>query len=71
LDHTSDLYLKPGTKNERHRSVGHTIAEVKPVASGLDSRIVHDISAIHRLFEGKVASMKLLFRASENSFSIK
>jgi len=29
------------------------------------------VAAIHRLFDAKVASLKLIFRASENGFSIK
>lgn len=73
IDRTSDLYLKPGTKRER-RAPNSTpvISEVKPSpSSGFDSKIVHDVSAIHRLFETKVSSLKLLFRASEHSFSIK
>jgi len=37
----------------------------------LNSKIIHDINAINRLFETKINSIKLIFRASENGFSIK
>jgi len=44
--------------------------EVK-IAPSFNSKIVSDVAAIHRLFDAKVASLKLIFRASENGFSIK
>ena len=66
----SDLYLKPGTRMER--SINSTsISEVKPALAAFNSKVIHDIGAVHRLFDTKVNSLKLIFRASENGFSIK
>ena len=48
-----------------------SITEIKTSGNGFNSKIVHDVSAIHKLFENKVSSLKLIFRASENNFSIK
>jgi hypothetical protein len=71
IEKTSDFYLKPGVKRERTTTSSTSLpAEVRHVPA-FNSKIVSDISAIHRLFDNKVASLKLVFRASENAFSIK
>jgi len=67
--------LKPGARRERSTaqsssSIPHPMPEVK-IAPSFNSKIVSDVAAIHRLFDAKVASLKLIFRASENGFSIK
>jgi hypothetical protein len=70
LDRTSDLYLKPGTRRERS-TASSVVPEIKSQLSALNSKVVTDFSAISRLFDGKIASLKLLFRASENAYSIR
>lgn len=37
----------------------------------LTSKVVSDVSSIQRLFDSKISSFRLLFRASEHNFSIK
>lgn len=69
LERTSDIYLKPGTRREKLNST--VSSESRVAALQLNSKIVNDIAAIQRLFDNKIASFKLIFRASENGFSIK
>ena len=47
-----------------------TIAEIKAPA-GLNSKIIHEIDVISSFFENKISEVNLIYRASENSFSIK
>lgn len=65
-----DLYLKPGVKRERGLSAATSASDARP-ASILSSRILSDVAPLNRFFDSKIASMRLLFRASENSFSIR
>ena len=68
LDKAGDLYLKPGTRRER---VSSPIVETRMAPAQITSKIITDVSAIQRLFDAKISSFKLMFRASENNFSIK
>lgn len=71
LERTSDLYLKPGTKREK-MSIATTVApDIKSQVNVLNSRVVNDMASITRLFDAKISSLKLLFRASENGYSIR
>ena len=70
LEQTSNLYLQPGAYKEKSTSPS-IIAEVKPKQALLSSKIVSDIANIQRLFDAKIASLELKFRATENAFSIK
>ncbi len=65
LEKTCDLYLKPGTKREKTVSTASLVPEIKNNApSSFNSKLIHDVAAIHRLFDAKVSSLKLIFRAS-------
>ena len=68
LERTSELYLKPGTRKEK---AAPSTQELKITPTSINSKIINDFSQITRLFESKIASAKLIFRASENSFSIR
>lgn len=70
LETTSDLYLKPGTRKEKKLFAPSTL-EPKLAQVTLPSKIVSDIAAIQRLFDTKISSFQLLFRASENGYSIR
>jgi hypothetical protein len=41
------------------------------VHAGLNSKIIDEIGVISSFFEDKISEANLIFRASENSFSIK
>lgn len=59
----SDIYLKPGTRKERSLN-STSISDIKPALAAFNSKIIHDIGAVHRLFDAKINSLKLVFRAS-------
>jgi hypothetical protein len=61
LERTSELYLKPGTRREKATPMSQ---ELKITPSSINSKIVNDFSQITRLFDSKIASAKLVFRAS-------
>lgn len=53
-------------------SIATTVApEIKSQVNALNSRVVTDIASITRLFDAKIASLKLIFRASESGYSIR
>ena len=70
LERSSDLYLKPGTRKER-LSTPTSLTESKAATLMIPSKITSDVASIQRLFENKITSFRLLFRASESAFSIK
>lgn len=69
LERSSDLYLKPGSHRERLPSPSASLDSRLP--SIISSKIVSDVAPLQHLFESKISKFKLLFRASENAFSIK
>lgn len=70
LERASDIYLKPGSAKERVANPT-AVLESKVAPLMLPSKIAKDVAVIQRLFDTKIASFKLVFRASENAFSIK
>lgn len=64
LDRLSDIYLKPGTKREKTSIASTVDTQIKPQVNVINSKIVSDFTAIGRLFDAKIASLKLIYRAS-------
>ena len=71
LERTSDLYLKPGNLRQGTSSTMDNSNNIRQAPVVLSSKITTDVGALQRLFEEKIKSFRLLFRASENNFSIK
>jgi hypothetical protein len=62
MERTSDLYLKPGTRREKIPFANTVAPEIKTQA--IMSKVVSDMTSISRLFDVKIASLKLIYRAS-------
>jgi len=71
IERTSDLYLKPAAKMSIKTIPSISLIPNEIKRQNSLSKIIPDMSPIQKFFDNKISSSKLIYRASEEAFSIK